>query len=128
MMLHETDGHAQPVKQAWAANIERRIAEVEQNGEQRVLILRDALADFAAAQLAQRDNEIALLKKHITELEQKLQQKSEVDVRVEEVIKRLDARQLARDEAKRGPKGERGERGARGRHRSGRRRHAAGAM
>jgi hypothetical protein len=71
MMLHETNGHAQPVRQAWVANIERRLNEVEQNGEQRVLVLRDALADFAAAQLAQRDNEIALLKKHIAELEQK---------------------------------------------------------
>jgi hypothetical protein len=43
-----------------AAEFERRIAEV---AEQRVAILRDAMADFAGAELQKRDDEIQYLKK-----------------------------------------------------------------
>lgn len=94
--------------------IERRLSEVTENGEQRLAILREAMAHFAARELAERDERIATLKRQIAELTQKLDQKTAVDQQVHEIIKRLDAQALARDAAKRGPKGERGERGARG--------------
>src|SRR5215831_2186925 len=45
------------------AVIERWLVDMAESGEQRVLILRDAIADFAAAELATRDDEIVSLKK-----------------------------------------------------------------
>jgi hypothetical protein len=71
-MLDEakTNGHAEPATRAWDARlvaIERRLAalpaEIAETGERRIVILRDALADFAAAELAKRDEEIVSLKK-----------------------------------------------------------------
>ena len=73
-MLDEAkpNGHAEPVTRAWDARlaaIERRLAalpaEIAETGERRVVILRDALADFAAAELAKRDEEIVSLKKQL---------------------------------------------------------------
>ena len=118
-------GHAEPATRAWEAHLvrlERRIAEIAETGEQRVAILRDALADFTAAELAQRDGEIRTLKKHIAELEHKLEQKTAVDEQVHEIAMRLEEKAARRDEAKRGPqglkgpKGDKGERGAPGRN------------
>jgi hypothetical protein len=118
MILNEaTNGHAQPAPRAGdarLARIERRLAEIAESGEQRAAILRDAIGDFVAAEFAQRDGEIVNLKKHIGDLERKLEQKTAVDQQVAEIATRLDARQSARDEAKRGPQGRQGERGARG--------------
>jgi hypothetical protein len=64
--------------------------------------------------LATRDREISALQKHIAELEHEIARKSEVDQQIDEIVRRLDARQFARDEAKRGPKGLRGEKGDKG--------------
>jgi hypothetical protein len=124
MMLDEvkTNGHAEPAWDARLAKLERRIADIAATGEQRVAILRDAIGDFCAAELAQRDAKIGILEKHISDLEKQLEQKSSVDQQIHEIAMRLDARQSARDEAKRGPqgfkgpKGDKGERGAHGRN------------
>jgi polyhydroxyalkanoate synthesis regulator phasin len=124
-MLDEakTNGHAEPATRAWdIARLERRIAEIEEIGEQRVAILRDAIGDFCSTELAQRDGEIRTLKKHIADLEQKLRQKAAVDEQVHEIAMRLEEKAARRDEAKRGPqglkgpKGEKGERGAPGKN------------
>jgi hypothetical protein len=83
-MLDETktkpNGHAEPVTRAWDARltrVEQRLAglpvEIHETSEQRVLILRDALADFAAAELAKRDKEIVSLQKQLADLQQKLE-------------------------------------------------------
>ena len=94
--------------------------EIAETGEQRVAILRDAFADFTAAELAQRDGEIRTLKQRIAELERELEQKTAVDQRVHEIAMRLEERAAGRDEAKRGPpglkgdKGDKGDRGERG--------------
>jgi hypothetical protein len=50
----------------------------------------------------------------MAELTHKLEQKITIDHQVLEIALRLDARQVARDKAKRGPKGRQGERDARG--------------
>jgi hypothetical protein len=60
------NGHAQPAPRAGdvrLARIERRLAEIAESGEQRAAVLRDAIADFVAAELASRDGEITSLKK-----------------------------------------------------------------
>jgi hypothetical protein len=104
------------------ARIERRLADIAEAGEQRIVILRDAIGDFCSAELAQRDDEIRTLKKHISDLENRLAQKTAVDEQVHEIAMRLEEKTARRDEAKRGPqglrgpKGERGERGAPGRN------------
>ena len=111
------NGHTEPATRAWDASlarIERRLAELGEAGERRIVILRDALGDFVATELATRDREISALRKHIAELEHEIARKSEVDQQIDEIVRRLDARQFARDEAKRGPKGLRGEKGDRG--------------
>src|SRR5215472_7007849 len=66
------NGYAEPAMRAWDARlaaIERRLAalpaEIAETGERRVVILRDAIADFAAAELAKRDEEIVSLKKQL---------------------------------------------------------------
>jgi TolA-binding protein len=119
MLLDEakSNGHAEPVTRAWDARfarIERRLTEIAETGEQRVAVLRDAIGDFYSAELAQRDHEIGTLKKHIADLEQKLQQKTAIDEQAHEIAARLEERASRRDEAKRGPQGLRGEKGARG--------------
>jgi len=102
------NGHAEPVTRAWDARlaaIEQRLVEIAETGEQRVAILRDAFADFTAAELAQ--------------LERELEQKTAVDQRVHEIAMRLEERAAGRDEAKRGPpglKGDKGDRGERGKN------------
>jgi hypothetical protein len=124
MMLDEvkTNGHAEPAWDARLATLERRIADIAKTGEQRVAILRDAIGDYAAAELAKRDDQIGSLKEHIAKLENQLAQKTLVDRQVAEVGAQLEERQARRDEAKRGPqgfkgpKGDKGERGARGRN------------
>jgi hypothetical protein len=117
-MLDEAkNGHAEPAARAWdarLARIERRLADIAEAGEQRIVILRDAVADFAAVELAKRDDEIVTLKKHIGDLERKLEQKVAVDQQVHEIAMRLEEKAARRDEAKRGAKGEKGERGVRG--------------
>jgi hypothetical protein len=122
-MLDEikANGHGEP---AWdrLAKIERRLGEIAATGEQRIAILRDAIGNHYASELAQRDDEIATLKKHIADLKDQLQQKTTVDRQVAEIATRLEERQARRDEAKRGPqglrglKGDKGDRGARGRN------------
>jgi hypothetical protein len=117
-----TNGHGEPAWDARLAKLERRIANIAETGEQRIAILRDAIGNHYAAELAQRDDEIATLKKHIADLKNQLQEKMRVDRQVAEIGMQLEERQARRDEAKRGPqgrqgpKGERGERGARGRN------------
>jgi polyhydroxyalkanoate synthesis regulator phasin len=111
------NGHAEPATRAWdarLARIKRRIAEIAETGDQRVAILRDALADFTAAELAQRDGEIRTLKQHIADLENKLQQKTAVDQQVHEIAMRLEEKAARRDEAKRGPQGVKGPKGDKG--------------
>ena len=106
-MLDEAkpNGHAEPVTRAWDARlaaIERRLAALAESGEHRIVVLRDAIADFAAAELATRDAEIAILKKHVTDLEHQLQQKTAVDQQVHEIATRLEERQAQRDVGKNG--------------------------
>jgi len=124
-LLDETNGHAEPMPRAWdsrLAAIERRLTALTESGEHRIVVLRDAIGDFCADELQKRDDEIAILKKHIADLERQLVQKTAVDRQVAEIGAQLEERQARRDEAKRGPqgrqgpKGERGERGARGRN------------
>jgi hypothetical protein len=113
----KANGHAEPATRAWDAHLarlERRIAEIAETGEQRIVVLRDAIGDFCAAELAQRDDEIRTLKKHIADLEQKLQQKSAVDEQVHEIAMRLEEKAARRDEAKRGPQGLKGPKGDKG--------------
>src|SRR5262245_11592951 len=124
MMLDEikTNGHAEPAWDARLARIERRLADIVESGDQRIVILRDAIGDFCAGELQKRDDQIRILKEHIADLENQLAQKTLVDRQVAEIAAQLEERQARRDEAKRGPqgrqgpKGERGERGARGRN------------
>jgi hypothetical protein len=103
-MLDEAkNGHAEPAARAWdarLARIERRLADIAEAGEQRIVILRDAVADFAAVELAKRDDEIVTLKKHIGDLERKLAQKTMVDEQVHEIAMRLEEKAARRDEAK----------------------------
>src|SRR5215831_14081172 len=110
-MLDEAkpNGHAEPVTRAWDARlaaIERRLAalpaEIAETGERRVVILRDALADFAAAELAKRDEEIVSLKKQLADLQQKLEQQAAIDERVHEISARLEEKQARRDRGKNG--------------------------
>ena len=113
----KTNGHAEPATRAWGASlarIEHRLAELGEAGEQRIVVLRDALGEFIGNELATRDREISELRKHIAELEHEIARKSEVDQQIDEIVRRLDARQFARDEAKRGPNGLKGEKGNRG--------------
>jgi len=97
-------GHAEPATRAWDARlaaIERRLAalpaEIAETGERRVVILRDALADFAAAELAKRDEEIVSLKNQLADLQQKLEQQAAIDQRVHEISACLEERQARRD-------------------------------
>src|SRR5262249_9788023 len=71
-----------------------------ETGEQRILILRDAIADFAAAELARRDDEIVILKKQLADLQQKLEQQAAIDQRVHEISARLEEKQARRDRGK----------------------------
>src|SRR5215472_12212840 len=101
-MLDEAkaNGHAEPVTRAWdarLATIERRLADIVESGEQRIVILRDAIADFAASELAKRDEEIVSLKKQLAELQQKLKQQAAIDQRVHEISNRLEEKQARRD-------------------------------
>jgi len=121
MALNEVktlNGHAeQPVTWAWEtrmAAIERRLAEIAVKGEQRTVVLRDALAEFMRDEMAERDREIAALKKDIADLTQKLEQQANIERRVAEIAAQLEERAARRDEAKRGQQGRQGERGARG--------------
>jgi len=82
--------------------MERRLAEIAETGEQRIVILRDAIADFAAAELAKRDDEIASLKKQLADLQQKLEQQAAIDQRVDEISARLEEKQARRDRGKNG--------------------------
>src|SRR5262252_1674860 len=108
-MLDEAkaNGHAEPVTRAWdarLATIERRLAalpaKIAESGEQRVLILRDAIADFAAAELAKRDEQIVSLQKQLADFQQKLEQRAAIDRRVNEISARLEEKQERRDRGK----------------------------
>src|SRR5215472_464944 len=110
-MLDEAkpNGHAEPVTRAWDARlaaIERRLAalpaEIAETGEQRVVILRDALADFAAGELRERDEKIAALKGEMADLQQTLKQQAAIDERVHEISARLEEKQERRDSSKNG--------------------------
>src|SRR5215813_7490483 len=104
MLLDEakTNGHAEPAWDARLVKLERRIADIAATGEQRVAILRDAIADFAAAELAKRDEEIVSLKKQLADLQQKLEQQAAIDERVHEISARLEEKQARRDRGKNG--------------------------
>jgi hypothetical protein len=106
-MLDEakTNGHAEPATRAWdarLARLERRLADIAEIGEQRVMVLRDAIADFAASELARRDAEIVSLKKQLADLQQKLEQQAAIDQRVHEISARLEEKQARRDRGKHG--------------------------
>src|SRR5262244_3296285 len=97
------NGHAEPVTRAWdarLARIEQRLADIAETGEQRILVLRDAIADFAAAELARRDEEIVSLKKQLADFQQKLEQQTAIDQRVHEISARLEERQARHDRDK----------------------------
>src|SRR5215831_7535113 len=103
------NGHAEPAMRAWDARlaaIERRLAalpaEIAETGERRVVILRDAIADFAAAGLAKRDEEIVSLKKQLADLQQKLEQQAAIDQRVHEISARLEEKQARCERGKNG--------------------------
>src|SRR5215813_13527741 len=104
MLLDEakTNGHAEPAWDARLVKLERRIADIAATGEQRVAILRDAIADFAAAELAKRDEEIVNLKKQLADFQQKLEQQAAIDQRVHEISARLEEKQARRDRGKNG--------------------------
>src|SRR5215468_4145685 len=90
--------HSEPVSLARVTRMERRFSELAESSEQRVNVLRDAISDFIAAELAPRDEAIARLKEQIANLKRQLQAKTEIDQQVAEVAMRLDARQVAREE------------------------------
>jgi glutathione S-transferase len=98
-------GHAEPATRATdtrLARIEQRLAEIAETGQRRILIPRDALADFAVAELAKRDDKIASLKKQIADLQQKLEQQAAIDQRVHEISARLEEKQERSDRGKNG--------------------------
>src|SRR5262249_31039424 len=64
--------------------------------------LRDAIADFVASEMAERDNEIMTLKKELADLRQKLEQQAAIDRRVNEISVRLGEKQERRDRGKNG--------------------------
>src|SRR5262249_5818990 len=76
------------------------LGEIAETGEQRIVILRDAMADFAASELDKRDEEIAVLKKQLADLQQKLEQQAAIDQRVHEISARLEEKQARRDRGK----------------------------
>jgi chromosome segregation ATPase len=86
--------------------IAARLAEETARHDQQIADLTDENVDL--------EQRLDAAEKHAAELAAKLAEKAAVDLQVEEIIKRLDARQLARDQAKKGAKGERGERGEKG--------------
>ena len=99
------NGHAEPVTRvtdARMARIERRLTELAESGEQRVMVLRDAIADFVAGELRERDEEIVSLKKQLADLQQKLEQQAAIDQRVHEISARLEEKQARRDRGKNG--------------------------
>jgi chromosome segregation ATPase len=83
----KTNGHAQLIEQRLAAITEQRVA-----------VLRDALADFVAAELAFRDDEIESLKRHIADLEQKIKQQAIIYERGHEISAQLKEKQARRDD------------------------------
>src|SRR5215470_14850002 len=100
-----TNGHAVSATQATdtrLATIERRLADITKSGEHRIVVLRDAIADFVAAEMAERDNEIMTLKKELADLQQKLEQQAAIDQRVHEISARLEERQERRDRGRHG--------------------------
>jgi hypothetical protein len=99
------NGHAERATRATdtrLARIEQRLAEIAETGHERVLILRDALADFAAAELAKRDDEIVSLQKQIADVQHKLEQQAAIDQRVHEISGRLEEKQERSDRGKNG--------------------------
>ena len=64
--------------------------------------MRDAIADFAAAELEKRDEEIVSLKKQLADFQQKLEQQAAIDLRVDEISARLGEKQARRDRGKSG--------------------------
>jgi hypothetical protein len=110
-MLTNRNGH-QAIEPT--TSIERRLADHAATTEQRILTLRDALADFVSTELSQRDDEIIALKKHIIILETKLEQQGSAAQLVHEIETRLEEKAARRDAAKRGPRGPKGDQGRRG--------------
>ena len=106
MALNEvktTNGHAEPATRAWDARmtmIETRLAHMAESGEQRVLVLRDAIADFLASEMVERDQEIVTLKKQFADFQQKLEQQVAIDQRVHEISTRLEEKQERRGRGK----------------------------
>jgi hypothetical protein len=113
MLLDEakTNGHAEPMPRAWDARlaaIERRLADIAGSGEHRIAILRDAIGDFCAGELAKRDDQIGSLKEHIADLERQLAEKTAVDRQVAEVAAQLEERQATQARASRQARAEGG--------------------
>ena len=77
--MSTTDGNVVPIPSAALARLEHRLAEA---GEQRVLILRDAVGDFVANELEQRDQDIVELKSEIENLRQILAEQQAVTDRL----------------------------------------------
>src|SRR5262249_33136942 len=98
-----TNGHAVSATQATdtrLATIERRLADIAESGKHRIVVLRDAIADFVASEMAERDNEIMTLKKQLGDLQQKLEQQAAIDQRVHEISTRLEEKQERLDRGK----------------------------
>lgn len=94
-MLNEGSMKLKTTARAWDARlawIERRFAEIAETGEQRVVILRDAMADFAAGELREGDEIVAALKGKIAELNRRLERKIAADQQVTEIATRLEER------------------------------------
>ncbi len=78
-MLDESkrNGHAAPLPRrttdAQLARIEKRLAAIADANEQRIAVLRDAIADFTAAEFRERDEQIAALKNEVAELRNKIE-------------------------------------------------------
>jgi hypothetical protein len=91
------------------ARVEQRLTKVAEDSERRDGVLSAATAEFVAVEFAPRDaeivdlkNETVSLKKRVSDLESRLEQKRAVDQQVAEIATRLEERQERRDRAKDG--------------------------
>jgi hypothetical protein len=83
---------AEPVTRAAderLVRIEHRLAEIAKSGEQRVTVLRDAVADYTAAEWAKIEVcwQIATLKKQIVDFERQIEKTMAVDQQVAEIAR-----------------------------------------
>lgn len=95
----------------FAALLERRIADLSQAHETRVVALRESITSVFVEQIVE-------LKKELADLRRSIDQQKTIDSKVTEISDKLDARAAARQialaEIRRGPPGHRGVPGATG--------------